>query len=412
MRYRSVEGDIRQGSVITSPILEGGRIVGALGIMRDVTDEQRLAEQLLQQEKLAAVGQLVSGVAHELNNPLAGVMAFSQLLLAAPDELDEETRVGIETIYREAQRAAKIVSSLLTFARQQPAERSVTQLNDIVTDTLELRRYAMRTAGLEVTLALQADLPVTWADPFQLQQVVLNLIGNAEQALANTVHAGRIRITTAQKGTQLILSVRDNGPGIAPEQRDRIFNPFFTTKPVGQGTGLGLSISDGIIREHGGRIRVESTLGGGATFIVEIPRVAPPERVEPVVAPTAASDMPPRRMLVVDDEPAMRTVISGFLRSIGHEVSVAATAGEARAHLATTEYDVVLLDLRMPDVGGEALYRELSERDARHARRVVFVTGDLQSEDARRFLHETGQPVVAKPFQLDDLAAVLASVMT
>ena len=176
VRYRGVDGDVRQGSVITSPILEGGRIVGALGIMRDVTDEQRLAEQLLQQEKLAAVGQLVSGVAHELNNPLAGVMAFSQLLLAAPTPLDEETRLGVETIYREAQRAAKIVSSLLTFARQQPAERSVTQLNDIVTDTLELRRYALRTAGVEVTLALQADLPATWADPFQLQQVVLNLI--------------------------------------------------------------------------------------------------------------------------------------------------------------------------------------------------------------------------------------------
>ena len=412
VRYRGTDGDVRHGSVITSPIVEGGRIVGALGIMRDVTDEQRLAEQLLQQEKLAAVGQLVSGVAHELNNPLAGVMAFSQLLLASPEELNAETLVGVETIYRESKRAAKIVSSLLTFARQQPAERSVTQLNDIVTDTLELRRYALRTAGIEIILVLQADLPVTWADPFQLQQVVLNLIGNAEQALSNRVNAGRIRIATALKGAQLILSVKDNGPGIAPEQRDRIFNPFFTTKPVGQGTGLGLSISDGIIREHGGRIRVESTLGGGATFIVELPLVPPPERAASVVSPMSAPDTTPRRMLVVDDEPAMRSVISGFLTSIGHVVSVAANAGEARAHLATTEYDVVLLDLRMPEVGGETLFRELRECDARHARRVVFVTGDLQSEEVLRFLHETGQPVVAKPFQLDDLAAVVASVGT
>ncbi|MEP6617892.1 MAG: PAS domain S-box protein [bacterium] len=410
VRYRGMDGTVRQGSVITSPILEGTNIVGALGIMRDVTDEQRLAEQLLQQEKLAAVGQLVSGVAHELNNPLAGVMAFSQLLLAPPTPLDEESRIAVETIYRESQRAAKIVSSLLTFARQQPAERSTTHLNNIITDTLELRRYALRTAGVEVTLVLQPDLPVTWADPFQLQQVVLNLIVNAEQALGNRLGGGRILIRSARVGNQVVVSVKDNGPGIAPEQRDRIFNPFFTTKPVGQGTGLGLSISDGIIREHGGRIRVESTLGGGATFIVEMPLIAPPVPVDRPAAPVPVADVVSRRMLVVDDEPAMRAVMSGFLKSLGHEVSVAATANEARAHLATTEYDVVLLDLRMPDAGGEALYRELSERDPRHAGRVVFVTGDLQSEDAQRFLRDAGRPVVGKPFQLDDLAAVLASV--
>ena len=412
VRYLGMDGDIRQGSVITSPILEGGCIVGALGIMRDVTDEQRLAEQLLQQEKLAAVGQLVSGVAHELNNPLAGVMAFSQLMLASPDPLDEETRTGIETIYREAQRAAKIVSSLLTFARQQPAERSATQLNDIITDTLELRRYALRTANVEVLLTLQPDLPITWADPFQLQQVVLNLIGNAEQALAIKPGAHRICIRTSRQGARLVLAVQDNGPGIAPEQRDRIFNPFFTTKPVGQGTGLGLSISDGIIREHGGRIRVESTLGEGATFYVDLPHVTPPTVAVSPPPPAPATSAAPRRMLVVDDEPAMRAVMSGFLRSIGHDVSVAANANEARAHLASREYDVVLLDLRMADIAGETLYRELRERDARHARRVVFVTGDLQSEDAQRFLLESGRPVVGKPFQLDDLAAVLASVTT
>jgi PAS domain S-box-containing protein len=410
LRYRGVEGDVRQGSVITSPILEGDKIVGALGIMRDVTDEQRLAEQLLQQEKLAAVGQLVSGVAHELNNPLAGVMAFAQLLLVAPNALDEEQSQAVTTIHREAQRAAKIVSSLLTFARQQPAERRAAQLNDIIADTLELRRYALRTAGIEITLELQPALPSTWADPFQLQQVVLNLVGNAEQALADTIAPRRIRIRTAQEGSQLVLSVSDNGPGIAADQRDRIFNPFFTTKPVGQGTGLGLSISDGIVREHGGRIRVESTLGAGATFIVELPYVAPPEQA-PAPEPKAAEpDATPRRMLVVDDEPAMRAAVSGFLLSLGHRVSVAPNAAEARAHLASAEYDVVLLDLRMPDGGGEDLYRELRKSDARHARRVVFVTGDLQSEDAQRFLNETGRPVIGKPFQLDDLAAVLASV--
>ena len=414
VRYRGRDGEVRHGSIITSPVLEGERIVGALAILRDVTDEQRLSEQLLQQEKLVAVGQLVSGVAHELNNPLAGIMAFAQLLLATPGGLEDQSRQAVETIHRESKRAARIVSSLLTFARQQPAERAAAQLNDIVTDTLELRRYALRTASVEVTLSLDPALPPTWADPFQLQQVVLNLVANAEQAFGEADRERQIRIRTAveRDGTQIVLEVSDNGPGIAREQQDRIFNPFFTTKPVGQGTGLGLSISDGIVREHGGRIRVDSAPGEGATFIVELPYVPPPPAPSAEDLTMAREEKSGRRMLVVDDEPAMRAVVSGFLMSLGHRVSVAANGSDARALLAASEYDVVLLDLRMPDVGGEALYRELVERDPRHARRVVFLTGDLQSDAAQRFIKEAGRPVIGKPFQLDDLAAVLASVTT
>jgi PAS domain S-box-containing protein len=411
VRYRNVAGEVRQGSIITSPVLEGDRIVGALGIMRDVTDEQRLAEQLLQQEKLVAVGQLVSGIAHELNNPLAGVMAFAQLLLSSPVPLEDEPRQHVETIHDEARRAAKIVKSLLTFARQQPAERAAAQLNNIIADTLELRRYSLRTGGIELQLELDPDLPAIWADPYQLQQVVLNLIANAEQALEDVDGAKRIRIRTARVGAYLVIAIADNGPGIARDQVDRIFNPFFTTKPVGQGTGLGLSISDGIIREHGGRIHVDATPGGGATFIVELPIVVPPPEPPTDETQLQVEAGVGRRMLVVDDEPAMRSAIAGFLRSLGHTVNLAANGVEARALLASAEYDVVLLDLRMPDLGGESLFRDLAARDPRHARRVVFVTGDLQSEATQRFLNETGRPVIGKPFQLDDLAAVVASVV-
>jgi CheY-like chemotaxis protein len=213
-------------------------------------------------------------------------------------------------------------------------------------------------------------------------------------------------------GTQIVLEVSDNGPGVPREQVDRIFNPFYTTKPVGQGTGLGLSISDGIVREHGGRIRVDTSPGGGATFVVELPYVVPPVVPDTEVSLPAKGRETGRRMLVVDDEPAMRAAVSGFLMSLGNHVHVAANGADARALLATSEYDVVLLDLRMPDLGGEALYRDMVERDARHARRVVFVTGDLQSAAAQRFLIEAGRPVIGKPFQLDDLAAILASVTT
>ncbi|MEO6526389.1 MAG: PAS domain S-box protein [Gemmatimonadaceae bacterium] len=410
LRYRSADGDTRHGSVITSPLVEDDTITGALGIMRDMTDEIRLAEQLLQQEKLAAVGQLVSGVAHELNNPLAGVMAFSQLLLASPAARDPEARRAAETIHREAQRAAKIVSHLLTFARQQPPERTETDLNALVTDTLELRRHALRSAEVEVVLALDTALPRSWADPFQLQQVLLNLIVNAEQALATWDGMRRITVRTSRTDDQLELSVADTGPGIALEKRDRIFNPFFTTKPVGQGTGLGLSISDGIAREHGGRIRVESQPGEGATFILELPYTRAPAAPEAAPPKPPSAPTPPRRVLVVDDEPSMRTAMSTFLRSLGHEVTVASGGLHARRLLANAEYDAILLDLRMGDVSGDVLYHELRTRDPEQAARVVFVTGDTHSDAARRFLHEAGRPSLSKPFQLDDLATVIAAV--
>ena len=411
LRYRSAQGEMRHGAVITSPIVENERITGALGIMRDMTDEIRLADQLLQQEKLAAVGQLVSGVAHELNNPLAGVMAYSQLLLASLAARDVESRSAAETIHREAKRAAKIVSHLLTFARQQPAERVETDLNEMVTDTLELRRYALRSVGIEVTLALDAALPRTWADPFQLQQVLLNLLVNAEQALASWSGPRRITVQTSRTADLLVLTVADTGPGIARESLDRIFNPFYTTKPVGQGTGLGLSISDGIAREHGGRIRVESQPGEGATFILEIPYVEAPRTPEPAAAaPTSVERAAPRRVLIVDDEPSMRSAMAAFLRSLGHEVIVATGGPDARQLLANGGYDAILLDLRMGELGGDVLYRELRARDPEQAARVVFVTGDAQSDAARRFLSEAGRPSLSKPFQLDDLATVIAAV--
>jgi PAS domain S-box-containing protein len=274
LRYIGARGEERSASVTGAPIAEDGVIVGALGVVRDTTEERRLVEQLLQQEKLAAIGQLVSGVAHELNNPLAGVTAFAQILLSMP-EMDGEQRNAAETIYQEARRAAKIVTNLLTFARQHQPERRPTDLNQVLLDTLELRRYAIRMAQVELDVDLDRELPLTWADPFQLQQVLLNLITNAEHALASWDGERRIALRTAHADGTITITVSDSGAGIAPQDLDRIFNPFYTTKGVGEGTGLGLSISDGIVREHGGRIRVESVLGEGARFLVELPYVDP-----------------------------------------------------------------------------------------------------------------------------------------
>ncbi len=406
LRYRAANGESRNCSVTATPIQEGNGVVGVLGIVRDVTEEKRLNDQLVQQEKLAAVGQLVSGVAHELNNPLAGVMAFSQLLLAAPTAVAEHRR-AIETIHQEATRAAKIVANLLTFARQHQPERAPTDLNKVLAETLELRRYALRVGQISVVLKLDPLLPLTWADGFQLQQVALNLIVNAEQALDGWQGDRRILLGTEAKGQTLSMIVSDTGPGIASEHLSRIFNPFFTTKGVGQGTGLGLSISDGIVREHGGRIRVESRTGVGATFIVELPCVSAPEAVPP---PARAAELEPgaaRRILIVDDEPAIRSAISTYLRSLGHTVDAFSSAREVLAAVATVSYDALVLDLRMPDMSGDVLFAELQATTPELARRVVFLTGDMQSEAARAFLSSTGRPAVSKPFLLDELAAVV-----
>jgi PAS domain S-box-containing protein len=406
LRYPAAAGEIRQCSLTLTPLVEGNGVAGALGIVRDVTDEKRLAEQLMQQEKLAAVGQLVSGVAHELNNPLAGVMAFAQLLLASSAGAQPEQRRAVETINQEARRAAKIVANLLTFARQHQPERTVADLNRVVEDTLELRRYALRVAQIEVDVALEPGLPVTWADPFQLQQVVLNLITNAEHALSAWDGPRRLSIATKRAGDQLVIRVGDTGPGIAPEHVPRIFNPFFTTKPVGEGTGLGLSISDGIVREHGGRIRVESRPRCGATFYVELPRVAPPDTPERTPELAGAPSVDRKRLLIVDDEATIRTAIATYFRSLGHTVDGVGTGREAIAHASAERYDAILLDLRLPDLSGDEVFAELQAIPGL-VDRIFFITGDTQSESAQKLLAATGRPTVSKPFILDELAGVV-----
>jgi PAS domain S-box-containing protein len=409
IRYRNSEGELCTGSVTATPVIEDGEIRGCLGIVRDVTGERRLAEQLLQREKLAAVGQLVSGVAHELNNPLAGVMAFAQLLEAAPGSVDEQ-RDAIRAIHKEAKRAARIVSNLLLFARERDPERTVTDLNAVMLDALELRRYVLRTQQVEVITELDSTLPAVWADPFQLQQVVLNLVTNAEYALKGVNHHKTITLRTRLAGNRVVASVADNGTGIKAEVIDRVFNPFFTTKEVGEGTGLGLSISHGIIRQHGGQISVESVPGEGATFLIDLP-------LSPLANAKQQRDLGTARLgsgssafLIVDDEPSIRRALVRYLEREGHAVDTAGTGKEALARMATKRYDAILLDLRMPETAGGGVYARLLKDDPEHAARVVFATGDSESEDARGFLRQAERPYVSKPFMLPAVVRLLCDV--
>ncbi|MBV6521346.1 MAG: Sensor histidine kinase RcsC [Gemmatimonadaceae bacterium] len=405
LRFIDDEGQAGWASITASPLMSGERASGLLAIVRNTTHEKRVLTQMLRQERMAAVGHLVSGLSHELNNPLASVMALGELLLESP-ALPREELDNARMILDETRRAAKIIGNLLAFARQQPARKTPADVNVLLAQAVDMRRYALQLDNIAIELALQPNLPPVLADVTQLQQVVLNLIANSEQVLRNWPGERRLSLRTRLVGSQVAITVQDTGPGIGAADRDRIFDPFFTTRGVGQGTGLGLSVADGIVREHGGRIHVDSTPGAGATFIVEIP-IAPRVEALPGSRQDVGVPMESLSVLVVDDEPTIREALSRYLVRLGHHVDLAANGLEARARLASLAYDRILLDVRMPGLAGDALYRELVERAPSAARGVIFLTGDAENDPVRVFLESSGRPCISKPFTLDDVRAAL-----
>jgi two-component system NtrC family sensor kinase len=378
-----------------------------LCLIRDVTDQKMLQEQLIQSEKMSAIGQLVSGVAHELNNPLAGISAFAQLLLTEK-RFPPDQRTAAEMIYAEARRASRIVQNLLTFARQHKPERTPTQVNQVLDDTLELRGYELRVRGIDVQRDYDEQTPETLADAHQLQQVFLNLTTNAEQAMERSERdSQRLIVRTRRSGDIVRIEVEDTGPGIPPNLLERIFNPFFTTKPTGSGTGLGLSISLGIVREHGGRIWAENAPQGGARFVIELPIVTARASGEFQAVPPVHPVTDRLHVLVVDDEASVRVALQRYLASRGHEVETTASGKEALARMREDAFDAVIVDMRMPDLSGEQLFEELKARDAAAAERVIFTTGQLVDDNVRSFLASTGRPCVAKPFEFTAFDQVL-----
>ena len=394
--YRK-DGEVRTISITYSTPQKDEEV---LCLIRDVTDQKMLQEQLIQSEKMSAIGQLVSGVAHELNNPLAGISAFAQLLLAEK-RFPPDQRTAAETIYSEARRASRIVQNLLTFARQHKAEKVPTTINQVLDDTLELRGYELRVRGIDVRREYDESLPDTMADAHQLQQVFLNLITNAEQAMEQKEgHHHRLTVRTRRSDDAIRIEIEDTGAGIPANLIERIFNPFFTTKPTGSGTGLGLSISLGIVREHEGKIWAENPPQAGARFVVEIPVTEPrPSGEHAAVAQPPPVGADSLRVLVVDDEASVRVSLQRYLAGKGHQVETTASGEDALVRLKGSKYDAVILDMRMPDLSGEQLFERLRSNDPTHAERVIFTTGDLVNEQMRRFLDGTGRPCVSKPFE-------------
>jgi len=398
------DGDVRTIQVTYSTPQKDEEV---LCVIRDVTDQKMLQEQLIQSEKMSAIGQLVSGVAHELNNPLAGISAFAQLLLTEK-RFPPDQRTAAEMIYAEARRASRIVQNLLTFARQHKPERTAASTNQVLDDTLELRGYELRVRGIEVVRDYDEALPETMADAHQLQQVFLNLITNAEQAMEKRQRdAQRLTVRTRRAGAVIRIEIEDTGPGIPPNLIERIFNPFFTTKPTGSGTGLGLSISLGIVREHEGRIWAENAPTGGARFVVELPIVMArgSDEFGRVALSSPVGDQ--LRMLIVDDEASVRVALQRYFASRGHEVETTASGKDAIARLRDGTFDAVIVDMRMPDLSGEQLYEELRLKDPGHAGRVIFTTGQLVDEQVRSFLASTGRPYIPKPFEFTAFDQVL-----
>lgn len=256
--------------VSTSPVFnDSGRVGGSVHICRDITERKRMEEKLLTTDRLASVGELASGIAHELNNPLTGVIGLSELLLKG--EVPDAAREDLEVIFSEAQRAAQVVKSLLTFTRKHPQVRQMLNINDVIHKVLHLRAYEEKVNNIEVVTCLASDLPEVSADYFQLQQVFLNIVINAEYFMLEAHNQGKLVITTEKAGDFVRASFADDGPGISKENMGHLFDPFFTTKEVGKGTGLGLSICHGIVTAHGGNIYARSEPGQGAIFAVELP---------------------------------------------------------------------------------------------------------------------------------------------
>jgi signal transduction histidine kinase/ActR/RegA family two-component response regulator len=406
-----------------------GRRAGRVEIYRDLTAQRVFQSKLAQSEKLAALGQMVTGVAHELSNPLTSILGYAQRLFLrnqAEGQSDE-----VRQIFQEAERASAIVRQLLMSARESQPERRRVSLNQIVSRTIDLQKVSLATEKVTIELNLDAALPFILGDAGQLQQVLMNLVGNARQAIEQCGRGGTIRISTkiAGSGRCAQLEVSDNGPGIPQAIASRIFDPFFTTKPAGIGTGLGLAIVLGVVREHGGRVKVTASPGGGAIFCAEFPAEPASQQRMPAVpvlqrwsnhdliklrpSPVAAQPLavgamagsPWRgaRVLVVEDEPTVAGLISDVLEDQGFQVDALLDGHEALERAARESYDLVVCDMKMPGLDGQRFYETLASTGNPLRKRFLFVTGDVLSSHTHEFLERHQLPHVAKPFRVEEL---------
>lgn len=415
LRLRRPDGTQLWIEVSGSARLDESGMIVFEALVRDVSHRRRmddqsrdLHEQLVQADKMAALGQAISGVAHELNNPLATILSWAERL--SERELDEQARRGVDVVLGEAERAARIVRNLLTFARKRQSTRAQVDVSAVVRDTLALRAPDQAAHDIDVRTELAAALPGVFADSYQIQQVLLNLIINAEQAMRASHGRGVLTVRTMTAGDAVRIEVDDDGPGIPAEVRARIFDPFYTTKRVGEGTGLGLSVAYALVQEHGGQITVDAAPGGGARFRVDLPASQAVQGTtrRSVTAPSL-EDVKGSTVLLVEDEQALAFAVAEGLRDAGLDVTYASGGAEALAHLSGRRFDLVVCDLKMPDTDGFEVARQVARMSAPPP--MIFVTGDSADPDAEQFLAEPGRRWLAKPFRLGDLLVAVRQAL-
>jgi two-component system NtrC family sensor kinase len=381
-----------------------GLFEGAILVLSDVTKQTRIQEQLMQSEKLSSLGEMISGVAHELNNPLASIMGYAQLL--EQSGVPKETQRKVGAINSEASRCHRIVQNLLRFARKQAPERRPVDLNSVVGSVVQLLGYQLQSDNIALDVDLDREMRSIVGDFHALAQVFVNIVNNAHHAMKEKGGRGVLRIATRCDGLTCRVEVSDTGPGIRPHHLKKIFDPFFSTKEVGKGTGLGLSLAYGTVKDHGGQISARSRPEQGTSFIVELPAVATLEE-----APAAAKAVAVRgelvqggkRILVVEDEASLSEMICEALSAEGHQVDRAGDGVTASKKVKEGSYDLIISDLKMPNMGGRELYDAVHRMDPDLARRIIFSTGDSVSADTQAFFRQIGNPYLTKPFNLRDL---------
>ncbi len=399
---------------IQTVVAPPGEASGKLIILRDITEQSRMKRQLYQSEKLAALGQLISGVAHELNNPLTAILGFAEIC-RDPELKKAELHENLEVIEHEAMRSASVVENLLNFSRRRQSQRGMVNLRELIERCLNLLSYNFRTGNVSVNRHYTDDITAASVDEYQVQQVFMNLMINAAQAMceAGTAHPTITVATNHDPDTgRAIVEISDNGPGIPDEIRERIFSPFFTTKGEGEGTGLGLTVSKGIVEEHGGTLKIRSEVGRGTTFEIGFAKPDPHrldydedegqhggDTEQPEVSPDLEG-----RVLVMDDELSILSMAKQVLTAHGLSVTLVQTLAETQQLLESEHFDVIVADVHMPDGEGQDVLAFLKNSEVNRDSGCIFITGNPQKAAEMKSQHP-GLSTLLKPFRLQDFSA-------
>jgi PAS domain S-box-containing protein len=369
------------------------RIVRFVILLHDVTqrveaetNERKLQQELNHASRLAAIGELAATVAHEMNNPLTSVIGFSELLKSA--DVPETVKENLDIINHSAQRAAGVVQKLLSFARQRKDDRNPTDINAVVSLAVKMRSNELQMNNIEVQTRLEEELPMVVVDSAQMEQVLLNMMINAEQAMIKKMKHGRLFVRTSRKGDLVRIQIADNGVGISEDNLENIFKTFFTTRVGEGGTGLGLGVCRSIVNDHKGRIFVSSRYGKGTCFTIELPAGAPNALEMEAAPPPKCLPQLGARVLVVDDELSVRLMINRVLSREGYSVDTAENGKAALEEYGKNKYDLLLVDIRMPDMDGMDLYYHLRETSPDITNKIIFITGDLMGARNRLFIQE------------------------